>query len=96
VRSANPVLNASLRQDLGTLVGNLDRAGYRAETWTPNSASIPSISSGELLRNDTSASEDNSRGSYQSFSGQQHSGQEGRNPRRNPRPQWLEELEKSR
>ena len=91
VRTADPQLQTSLRQDLHQLVGNLDRAGFRAES-LPH-ADLPAFTTVSRSSN-TSAfdSPRDSSGSQQNFdtgSGEGRSG--GRNQqqqqRRNHQPQ---------
>ncbi len=41
VRTTDPAMQTSLRQDLGTLTNSLNRAGYHSETFTPSSHAEP-------------------------------------------------------
>ncbi len=45
VRTSDDAMQLSLRQDLSQLVNALDRAGFRAETFTPNTSSEPLVRS---------------------------------------------------
>jgi hypothetical protein len=47
VRTNDVSMQASLRQDLGSLTTSLQKAGYHAETFTPASASARAVSAGE-------------------------------------------------
>jgi hypothetical protein len=90
VRTPDPTAQSSLREDLGTLVNSLQRAGYRAETFTPPQPAELKAASAEM-----NSQEDRDRG-------ESHPGNSGRSSDRQPQQRqrdqraqaWLEELEK--
>lgn len=97
VRTPDAGLQSSLRQELGTLVNSLERAGYHAETFTPqeialNSAAAQANLTGDRRDSQQDSPQDSSRrgGSGDSHRGQQH--QQRHHGQR--RGMWQEELEK--
>lgn len=94
VRTPDTGLQSSLRQDLGTLVGSLERAGYQAETFVPHSAATPAAIATEANSNgDHQESPSNSGGRV--GSGDSQSGRQQQQGQRQQRQQnWLKELEK--
>src|SRR5579885_2522612 len=93
VRTPDEALQTSLRQDLETLANSLERAGYRAETFTPREiaggatregAMQPSNSRG----NDSDAPAGGRGGSGNSSNPRQQQQSRGQNAKN-----WLEELE---
>jgi Flagellar hook-length control protein FliK len=93
VRTPDAALQASLRQDLGTLSSSLNRAGYHTETFVPRATAEQAGSSSEM----------NSREGRQpqpGFSGRGGHGdssQSRQQRQRDPRAfNWLEELENSK
>lgn len=88
VRTADAVMQSSLRQELGTLTSTLERAGYHTETFTPASALGRAAASAQAGNQDTQQDPSQNRGGSGDFSGE----------RRQPQPQkrpgtWLEEFE---
>ena len=86
VRTPDADLQTSLRQDLGSLSGSLERAGYHAETFVPRAAG----SSAMNLREEREAGQ-------QGFSnrGSQSESGNGKQKRQQSSQSWLEELEQS-
>jgi hypothetical protein len=100
VRTPDAALGSSLRQDLGTLVSSLDRAGYRAEVFTPSSLTAHSVAefrTQSAQQQDASASGE--RGS--SHDPDRHSGgrgnqqQQQQHRQRDHHAAWIEFLEKA-
>jgi hypothetical protein len=90
VLSSNSALTSDLRQQVGDLVGKLDRAGYHAETFKPNS-STPSPQS---PNQSDSGQERESSGGRQQQQQQQETAQQqfmGRQKRSN-QAQWLQQM----
>lgn len=92
VRTPDPTAQSSLREELGTLVNSLQRAGYRAETFTPPQSVELKAASSEM-----SSQEDRDRGEANPG----NSGGGGSSDRQPPHKQrdqraqaWFEELEK--
>jgi hypothetical protein len=87
VRTADTGLQTSLRQDLGTLVSSLQRAGYHAETFTPHGTVTQASSLPEAGSHRDSQ---DSRGGSREWAGgrQQQQRQRGQNSQA-----WLRELE---
>jgi hypothetical protein len=87
VRTADGAMQASLRQDLGTLTSSLEKAGYHSETFTPSSALGRAASSAQTGNQDNHQDSSQNRGGSGDFS-------EGRRQQQQKRPStWLEELE---
>jgi hypothetical protein len=87
VLSSSPSLNNDLRQQVGDLVGKLDRAGYHAETFKPSTSTTSQ-----------QASNQSDAGQQQSSPGSQQQQQEearqqfvGRQKKTNP-SQWLAQM----
>jgi arylsulfatase A-like enzyme len=109
VRTQDPGLQASLRQDLGTLVNSLERSGYRTEAFTPRegapqaAASSPRPEPGFGERSgehfgehsgEHSGEQGNPSGKHGSGNqGQPSSPQQGQ--RRRPPQNWIETMEKT-
>jgi len=88
VRTADPVMQTSLRQDLGTLTSSLERAGYHSETFTPSSTLARAASSAQMNNQDDRQDSPQNRGGSGEFSGGR------RQPQQQKRSStWLEELE---
>ncbi len=101
VRTPDAGLETALREDLGTLTGSLERAGYRTETFVPReSAGVPASGALNTLSGAQSPnlnSGDDRQKHESGWSGRQ-SGDPGGHPQqkrqRDPRPQdWLNEME---
>jgi hypothetical protein len=87
VRTSDAAMQTSLRQDLGTLTGSLERAGYHSETFTPSSTLNRTASSTQTGHQDDGQDSSQNRGGSGDFSG-------GRRQQQQKRPStWLEELE---
>ena len=94
VRTPDAGLQTSLRQDLGTLVSSLQRAGYHTETFIPHTTPTQGSSMTEASsQSDSQDSHAGSRGGSGEWTGgrQQQQRQRGQNPQA-----WLEELENQR
>lgn len=92
VRTPDPTAQSSLREDLGTLANSLQRAGYRAETFTPPLSAELKAASSEM-----SSQEDRDRGESNpgNSGGSGSSDRQPQNRQRDQRSQaWFEELEK--
>jgi hypothetical protein len=90
VRSADPNLAGSLRENLGDLVHRLEQNGLRAETWQP--AQSPSDGPRQMRQTEGESFNGDHSGQQQQQSG------DGRDRRQQDRPQraaWLEEFESS-
>ena len=84
VRTQDPALQSSLRQNLGTLSNSLERAGYHAETFTPTTA-LRTASSAQMNNQDSSESNQNNNGA-QDFNG-------GRRQQQKRQEDWQEVME---
>jgi hypothetical protein len=87
VLSSSPALTTDLRQQVGDLVGKLDRAGYHAETF----GASPSLASKQ-------SDSQSGAGQQQEPSGRQQPQDQQQNPggRKRPnQPQWLQEMNTS-
>ena len=95
VRTGDGNLQASLRQDLASLVNSLERSGFRAEAFTPREGALQSNSISQTsTQNSRQDSESGSggRGAQQDLSQNAGGGQQQR--QRDPRPRhFIEELE---
>jgi hypothetical protein len=112
VRTPDPALQTSLRQDLNALTTSLERAGYRADTFVPRALGCSmgsSMSSGMgpvsgEVSAQTSNPEDRHHDPESSSRGASSDSQERRqsqqqrqhNPRDQRAPRWLDELELTR
>jgi hypothetical protein len=99
VRSADPQLNASLRDHLGDLVTRLEDRGYRTETWRPSDAAAASNAVSSVSETTGRSFSGFERDGYshagrdgQSSGGDQSSEQQRRG-RDETAPEWLEALE---
>jgi len=85
VRTSDPAMQTSLRQDLGTLTNSLQRAGYHAETFTPSSAGRAAASEPTTNQDRQDSSQNrNGSGEFNDSRRQQQQKRSGT---------WLEELE---
>ena len=84
VLSSSPNLTADLRQQVGDLVGKLDRAGYHAETFGPSA----SLSSKQSDSQSGTGQQQEPSGREQPQNQQQNQG--GR--KRTTQPQWMQEM----
>jgi hypothetical protein len=90
VHSASPELTSDLRQHIGDLVTNLDRSGFRTETYKPTaetSSATASRSAGQSAHDP----QQDLPGRQQSQQHQQQQQPFGR-PRKSKQPQWLTEM----
>lgn len=92
VRAAEQATRVTLRQDLPRLVAALDRAGFRAETFSPQAASelAPGAASGESPRQD--AADSGSR-DFPGAPGGQEREQRQQHQQRHRYDSWLEQME---
>lgn len=100
VRTADPALQSSLRQDLPTLVNSLEHAGYHAETFTPQSmgaqatiAQAVAASSESAFNNQHQDSQSDS--SNANWPGASDGRQQEQRQREQQRQNWLNEMEKN-
>jgi hypothetical protein len=101
VRTPDAGLETALRQDLGTLTGSLERAGYRTETFVPReSGGVPASGALNTLSGAQSPNlnSGDDRQKHEPGSSGRQSGDPGSHPQqkrqRDPRPQdWLNEME---
>jgi len=96
VRTPDEALQTSLRQDLETLANSLERAGYRAETFTPREIAVAAPREGAMQPsnsrgNDSDAPAGGRGGSGNSSNPRQQQQSRGQNAKN-----WLEELENSK
>jgi hypothetical protein len=94
VRTADQALQTSLRQDLPSLVNSLERAGYHAETFTPQEMTAPAAaaSSGRSFNGrQQDAQPDTSDRNWPDPSGGRHQEQRQRDRQHQ---NWLDEMEK--
>lgn len=89
VRSADPVLNTSLQQGIGELVGKLESHGMNAETWKPAESTTTAAQSARTETSQNNQQQFTDSGSQERQSRQQQSPQ---NRRRN-KPEWLQEID---
>jgi hypothetical protein len=93
VRTPDAGFQTSLRQDLGTLVNSLERAGYHAVTFMPHANVVQASSMAEA--GSQSDRHDSHGGFLGSDSGASSDGRQQQQRQRNHHSQdWLEELEK--
>jgi hypothetical protein len=90
VLSSNSALTSDLRQQVGDLVGKLDRAGYHAETFKPTSSAASPQSPSQ---SDSGQERDSSGGRQQQQQQQETARQQfmGRQKRSN-QAQWLQQM----
>ena len=95
VRTPDGGLQASLRQDLGSLVNSLERSGFRAEAFAPREATLQANSAAqENAQNSRQEAESGSGGRGASQDSWQNSGGGQQQRQRDSRPQqFIEELE---
>ncbi len=88
VRTSDAGMQTSLRQDLGTLTGSLERAGYHSETFTPSTNLARAQSSGQTGNGDDQDSSQNRNGAGDFSGGRRQQQQQQKRP-----STWLEEME---
>lgn len=89
VLSSSPALTNDLRQQVGDLVGKLDRAGYHAETsGASSSTSSQQTSNQPSQQNDLSGRQQHQQQQQQEQPRQQSQGRQ----KRPGQPQWLQEI----
>lgn len=94
VRTPDGSLQTSLRQDLGSLVNSLERAGYRAEAFAPREGvQQAGISAQTNSQNSRQQSESGSGGRGSAFDDSQQGGQQQQRQRDPRAAKWIEELE---
>ncbi|MBV8845578.1 MAG: flagellar hook-length control protein FliK [Bryobacterales bacterium] len=91
VRTPDPALQSSLRQDLGALVRSLDRAGYHAEASAP--PSVNSTESPSSQMNGNSSQQQESGSSSGGRPGDQPSGQQHQRQSKHSAQDWMEVME---
>ncbi len=90
VRTPDVELTSSLRRDLGELVGNLEREGYRTEAWHPAGTHIATQTPDQDMTGSEAFPQSSPRENPQQHSG---GGRQQREEQR--RPEWMEELDDS-
>ena len=95
VRTPDPQLAQSLRQDLGKLSTSLDQSGFRSESWRPVGAADASAQSNSDPRRDAQPGNPNrdAPGSEARSGGNSGGSQEQRRRQQDDRPRWVAELE---
>ena len=94
VRTPDGGLQTSLRQDLGSLVNSLERAGYRAEAFAPrDGVQQASISTQTNSQNSREESQTGSGDRGTAFGDSQQGGQQQQKQRDPRAAKWIEELE---
>jgi hypothetical protein len=104
VRTADPLLQSSLRQDLPQLVNSLDRAGFRTETFVPPSsgeagvslaaeASISSSTPDSSTDSQRHSPQDSQPEARQDASGQPDQQQQQPRQREQMHTRWLKQME---
>ena len=88
VRTSDPAMQTSLREDLGTLTNSLQRAGYHSETFTPSSSLGRTASGAPMNNQDDRQDQSQNRGGPGDFSGGRRQQQQQKRP-----STWLEEME---
>jgi hypothetical protein len=97
VRTADPQLNSSLRQDLPQLVSQLSERGYRAETWQPLAASA--AGDARAVRAENGSADTRREGGSSGNSGRGGSDSQKRNANQGQRgqdqnqPEWANALD---
>jgi hypothetical protein len=97
VRTPDAALQASLRDDLGSLVHSLDRAGYHAETFAPSGLAVhSSAAASSTSMNFRDSQPDSQSGAFtqQDRSGTDHRQQQQQ--RQRAALAWFQEMEKAR
>jgi hypothetical protein len=94
VRTPDSDLQTALRQDLGTLVRSLDRAGFHADAVAPNSGPGTQPSAADL--NGAGSQHRNSDSNSSRHSGEQSGHQQQPGQHRQNSKKWAEELEDAR
>jgi hypothetical protein len=105
VRTADPALQSSLRRDLPTLVNSLEHAGYRAETFTPQSMGVHSMGGQGTVAQAVAASSESafsnqhqdsqSDSSNANWPGASDRHQQEHRQRDQQRQNWFKEMEKN-
>jgi len=95
VRTPDGGLQTTLRQDLGSLVNSLERAGYRAEAFAPrDGVQQAAISTQTNSQNSREESQTGSGERGNAFGDSQQGGQQQQRQRDPRAAKWIEELEK--
>lgn len=94
VRTPDGGLQTLLRQDLGSLVNSLERAGYRAEAFAPrDGVQQAPIATQTNSQNSREESQTGSGDRGNAFGDSQQGGQQQQRQRDSHGPKWIEELE---
>ena len=94
VRTADTAMQTSLRQDLGTLSNSLERAGYRAEMFTPRETSA--VPAAREMQTSTNLRDEREQPGSGGGSGNPQQGRQQQSSRDQRQKNWLEELENSK
>jgi hypothetical protein len=89
VRTSDETLAASLQSDLRTLVRDLDRAGFEAETWTPS----PALREESTPEVDASAESSSERWQDRKDPDQDNTSNRQPGERRRDKPSWPDWLD---
>lgn len=99
VRTADPQLNSSLRQDLPQLVSQLSDRGYRAETWQP--VAVAAAGDARTMRAENGSTDPHRDGGSSANSGrggsdsQRRNANQGQRDQKQNQPEWANALELS-
>jgi hypothetical protein len=94
VRTPDASMQSSLREDLGTLVNSLQRAGYRADTFTPQTSAVLRAASSETSSQEDRDRQDSHPGNSGGGAGNPSDRQQQQRQRDQRSKAWFEELEK--
>jgi hypothetical protein len=98
VRTTDPGVAQSLRQDLTKLTSSLNDAGFRGETWRPATATVAGPSSTNTQHDTAQETPNRNTAGEDGRSGGNNGRQPGEQRRRqqDERPRWVAELEQQR
>ena len=98
VRTTDPGVAQSLRQDLTKLASSLNDAGFRGETWRPAAATVAGPSSTNTQHDTAQETPNRNTAGEDGRSGGNNGRQPGEQRRRqqDERPRWVAELEQQR
>jgi hypothetical protein len=94
VRTPDASMQSSLREDLGTLVNSLQRAGYRADTFTPQMSAVVRAAAAETSSQDDRDRQDSHPGNSGGGAGNSSDRQQQQRQRDQRSKAWFEEMEK--
>ena len=94
VRTPDSALQTNLRQDLGTLVNSMERAGYHAETFAPRESAVVRTGASEMNSHDGSRDAKSDSSSLFDSGGGGHPREQQNRQNNRPPEDWQNELEK--